>query len=220
MTDTGKIKQGRKPATCPYCHGNHTIQNCRHPDIVEFSQYLESMFLDLYKLATGYEDKKNAAYNLLGPYSAELIRVAGRNTSAQCFNGMTTETKYNVLTSKRFLTDVLTDCMFVHFRYKYPGVVEGKPDKSFLNRFKAAFTFTQKDNEPSAPPIDLMDDKVFSDIKGPSAPPLEDDNTEGDNTEGDNTEGDNTNVGGKRRKSIKYRKHNRRRTRKYYSKRR
>ena len=74
---------------------------------------------------------------------------------------------------------------------------------SFVERFRLAFT--QRNAEPSAPPINTMDEKVFSDIKGPSAPPLE---------------GDNINVGGKRHKSRKYRKHNRHRTHKYYSKRR
>jgi hypothetical protein len=204
MTDISDIDiKVKKSLTCPYCKGKHTLQNCKHPDILEFSQYLETMFLDLYKLKTDDENKKNAAYNLLGPYSVELIRVSARNTSAQCFNSMSTDKRKNILTNKRALTDELTNCMFKYFQYKYPDIIEGNINRSFVERFRSAFTY--KNTEPNAPPISMADERVFSDIKGPSAPPLEDDDT---------------NIGGKRRKSRKNTKHNRSRTRKYYSKKR
>ena len=55
--DDVNVKLSR-PKSCPYCNGPHDLQKCRHPDILEFSHYLESMFLNLYELKTDNENKK------------------------------------------------------------------------------------------------------------------------------------------------------------------
>jgi len=195
--DDVNVKLSR-PKSCPYCNGPHDLQKCRHPDILEFSQYLESMFLNLYELKTDNENKKMAAYNLLDLYSPELIRVSARNSKAFCFNNMSSNQRKNVLTNKRALTDKLTDCMFAYFKSQRIGV-EGNTKLSFVERFKTMIPTLRKP-EPSAPPAETMNEKVYSDLKGPSAPPLE---------------AEYPPLGGKRNKSRKYRKHNRRR----YSKR-
>ena len=124
----------------------------------------------------------------------ELIRVSGRNSNAYCFSRMNNDKRKMVMLNKQNLIDELTDCMFNFFRRKYPDIAEGNSNRTFIEKFKSAIN--QQKVMPTAPPMSMMNEKNFSDIKGPSAPLFEDEQE-------DLTINSDTNIGGKSKKTKK-----------------
>lgn len=172
-------KKTRKPMECLYCGQNHPYHLCKHPDVIQFSKYLENFYRKLYVLPVSLNNKYTTAYNMLLEYSLNLIVTAGRNAVKTCHFIHTYRNKVNL--NKNAIINNLTTCMFNHMRRNYPNLVEGKPiivKKSFVNSVKQSFrdTFMNKktEPEPSAPPQkDInFNEKNYTDMHKPSAPPM------------------------------------------------
>jgi hypothetical protein len=223
--ETEKVK--RKGPTCLYCSGNHTYNRCQHPDIVQFSNYLENLYKDLYRLKATTENKSKAAYNLLSDYSINLLITAGRRATDFCQFKKTYADKKRIYTKEEIIND-LTSCMFHHFRFEHfknniPDLIEGRIDNtSYLKGFTdmISSSFIQQP-EPSAPPTPLQDINIeYKDIHGPTAPPtpLQDINIEYKDIHGPTAPPmEMPNKGGKRKYTIrkKYKKSRKNVTRKY-----
>jgi hypothetical protein len=162
----------RKQSTCLYCGQNHLFHLCKHPDVINFSGYLVNLYKNLYQLPVSLENKYITAYNLLSEYSMNLIVTAGRKTN--CYFNKTYGNRVKNLNKKDIIDD-LSKCMFIYIKKKYPNLVEGKIDKSFVKSFRSATpSFLLKKKEPSAPPQEDMnlDETNYTDMHNPSAPPM------------------------------------------------
>lgn len=164
----------RKSPECLYCGEKHTYDKCKHPDIIEFSEYLVKLYKDLYQLQSSLENKYMAAYNLLSEYSVNLLITAGRNKSNWCKFKKTYGNKIRNLDKKDVINE-LTDCMFSYIKYKFPELTEGNVNKSFVQAFRNSIpSLLNNKNEASAPPQENinLDEVNYTDIHKPSAPPM------------------------------------------------
>ena len=174
--DEARLKP-KRTLSCLYCKGPHTYDRCKHPDVLAFSEYLVNLFKELYQMKASFENKQEAAYNLLSEYSTNLLITASRNKSDWCRYKNTYANK-QIIASKKDIINDLTSCMFQYIKAKIPELEEGTVNLTYTDRFKntiANVNIFSKRTEPSAPPIEQINMKniEYNDIQGPSAPPME-----------------------------------------------